>query len=139
MTATFEQAVDEIFTVFKDAWDTTGFVALYPNTNQQPPTGTTPWARASLVHTTGGQATLANHNGQRRYERVGIFTAQIFVPIGEGLSRGNALAKIVADAYEGTATPSQIWFRDVRKTEVGPDGSWYQINVTASFTYDEVK
>lgn len=140
MTATFDTANNEILDTFKAAWDTTGHVALYENVKGDKPSGNSdPWARVTVRHSFGEQATLANAGGQRRWNREGIITVQVFIPLGEGLSEGYALAKIVADAFEGAATPSAVWFRNVRVNEVGPDGEWFQINVLADFTYDEIK
>lgn len=138
MTTTFENAVNEILDVFHTAW--TPRPAAYPNVSFTPPAGSSdPWARVSLAHVTGNQATLSNPTGQKRWRRNGILTVQVFTPLGEGLSEGYSLAKVVADAYEGTATPSQVWFRNVRINEVGPDGEWFQTNVLVDFTYDEIK
>ena len=139
MTATFQEANDEVLAVFKAAWDTTGFIAVYENVRGDKPTTTAPWARASLRNVTGRQATLANHDGVRRWRRDGILTIQIFVPLGEGLQEGYSLSKVVTDALEGTSTPSAVWFRNVSVNEIGPDGEWFQFNVLAEFTYDEVK
>lgn len=139
MTATFQVAKDEILGVFKTAWDTTGHIALYENVAGAVPPTVAPWARVSLRHLSGRQASLAGGSGKRRYDRDGLITVQIFVPSGEGLLEAYNLAKIVADAFEGAATASQVWFRDVRINEVGPDGSWFQVNVVAGFTYDEIK
>ncbi len=144
MTATFEEAVDDILTMFKDAWDTTGFGVIYENVvaaegSTVPPTSTDPWARVMVRHVTGNQSSLSGGLGTQRYTRTGVLIVQIFVPVGEGLSQALQLGKIVADAYEGKASPLQVWFRNVRVNEVGPDGDWYQVNTIANFTYDEVK
>lgn len=138
MTATFAEAYGEILTKFKAAWDTTGFDALYPNLAGDPPTDPAPWARVSISHSPGSQ-TLGDDTTGRRYERYGLLLVQVFVPTGEGLPRALNLAKIITDAFEGATTPSGVWFRNVRVNEVGPDGSWYQVNVIAEFTYDEIK
>ena len=141
-SATFNEANNEILAAFKAAWDTTGFVVAYENVKSQdtvPPSGSAPWARVTLRHTFGDQASLASVGGVRRWRRDGLVTVQIFIPLGEGLSEGYSLAKTVVDAFEGTATASSVWFRNVRVNEVGSDGEWYQVNVLADFTYDEVK
>lgn len=139
MSATFEIANGEILTLFKTAWDTTGHIALYENIAGDPPSTPIPWARISLRHRTGGQTAISGADGKRRYDREGVVTVQIFIPNGKGLSQGYSLGKIVVDAFEGKATPSQIWFRDVINKEIGPDGEWFQFNVTAEFMYDEIK
>lgn len=139
MSATFEQARDEMLAVFKAAWDTTGHYAAYPDRPEEKPKGADPWARVTVRHAVGEQGSLANHEGRRRWERRGTLFVQIFTPSGEGLSRSDTLAKIVVDALEGKSTPRGVWFRNTRINEVGPDGDWYQVNVLADFIYDEVK
>jgi hypothetical protein len=67
---------------------------------------------------------------------------QVFAPLtaGEGLTQAEALAIIARDAFEGkTAGAGQVWFRNVAINEIGPDGPWFQINVSADFLYDETK
>jgi hypothetical protein len=68
-----------------------------------------------------------------------LLAVQIFTPSGEGLSEAYNLGKILMDAFEGYATPSQVWFRNARTNEVGPSDSWYQTNFLVDFTYDEMK
>lgn len=139
MTATFEQARDDIFSAFKAAWGVTTFPVVWPDKPAEKPSGRTPWARVTIRHAGGFQATLSNINGQRRWRRNGVVIVQVFTPSGEGLSRAYDLAKIACDAFEGVSTPRGVWFRNARINEVGPDGDWQQVNVLADFEYDEVK
>lgn len=139
MSATYAEAYDAVLLLWKAAWDTTGYTALYENVGGKVPTGTTPWARVSMQQAIGQNASLSGALGTQRYERSGILFTQIFIPIGKGLSEGHALSKIVADAFEGQATSNGVWFRNTRINEVGVDGDWYQINVLTDFIYDEVK
>lgn len=138
MTATFDQATDEILAVFKTAWDATGHIAVYENVEGAKPTAQDPWARPTINHGTGNE-TLGGAGGVKRYDRTGILTIQVFIPNGQGLSPGNALGKILADAFEGVATPSQVWFRNFRFLNIGPAGEWFQFNAVVDFAYDEVK
>lgn len=141
--ASIEQAANEILSVFKTAWDTTGFNAVYENVREHGthaiPATQVPWARVRLVHADGGAASLSGALATKRYRRDGFLTVQVFVPSGEGLSRARQLAKIVMDAYDGASTPGGAWFRNARLNEVGPDGNWFQVNVLVDFTYDEIK
>lgn len=141
MTATYEQAQDDVFGAVKAVWDGTGNVMLYPGVSNYlvPPTTAAPWARAKIVHGGGLQGSLTDSSGKRRWTRLATLTIQIFVPRGQGLSPAYRLAKILGDGLEGKATPRQVWFRNVRLTEVGPDGEFYQLNLLADFTYDEIK
>ena len=143
MTANYTTAVNEIQTLLKAAWDTTGFPLKYQNVKgaaDPPPSTTTPWARSTIQHTPGGQVSLSGGvGGAKRWQKNGFLTVQIFVPAGEGLSEAYALAKTVEDAFAGVETPSAVWFRNPRINEVGPDGEWYQVNFVVDFTYDEIK
>lgn len=147
MTATFLEAVDDILTIFKTAWDaaaTNPTLVDYPNTVpangvKLPPDDNRSWARVTIQHIGGRQSSLSGALGVQRYERTGILTVQIFVPAGEDLSEAHILAKVVIDAYEGVASPRQVWFRNARMNEIGPDGDFYQVNVLVDFTYTENK
>lgn len=139
MSATYAEAVDSILGLFKTAWDVPGHVALYENIAGDVPSGVAPWARVSLRHLAGNNSSLSGALGVQRYDRAGLLTVQIFVPVGEGLSEAHTLAKIVTDAYEGVATTNGVWFRNSRVNEIGPDGDWFQINVIIDFIYDEIK
>ena len=139
MSATHEQANDDILTLFKAAWDATGLPVLFENIAAELPPITTAHAKVFLRHGPGRQASLSGALGTQRFDREGIVTVQIFIPTGEGLSEGYRLGKIAADAFEGQATPRQVWFRNVRVNEIGPSGGWYQFNALAEFTYDEIK
>jgi len=96
------------------------------------------WARCIVRHGGGSQRTLGGR-GSRRFSREGFVFVQVFVPRGEGVTLADRLGKIASTAFEGNATPGGIWFRNVRAIEVGSDAQWYQMNVVAEFTYDDIK
>lgn len=141
--ASLTDARDEMLALFKAAWDgapaSANVPVRYPDRKEDKPPSGAPWARVSVTHANSGQATLANHDGKRKFTRNGVITVQIFTPFGRGSNDADALAKIAQDAFEGKATANQIWFRDVTVNEIGQDGEWNQTNVLATFTYDEVK
>ena len=149
MTSTIKNARDEIISIFYTAWqaDSTsnGLKVLYDDVISDVPTtpdadGNLPaWARITVAHTGGTQGSLSDQNGMRRWTRTGIVTVQIFTPIGTGLSLADELSMIAVAAFEGKSTPSNIWFRNVSNKEIGTDGEWFQTNVSAEFTYDEVR
>jgi hypothetical protein len=147
MPATPEQARDAILDLFKTAWDTgsaplNGGVAvpvvwtnIDPGAHQPKDS---PWARITVRHSGGGQSTLAEPLDQRN-ELSGTVFVQIFTPVGiRGQTLADRLGKIALETFEG-ATAGAVWFRRVQLREVGPDGPWYQINVSADFAYDQVK
>ncbi len=149
MTANIKTARDEIYSIFVTAWknnadsqnvkvlfaDVSSDVPVASSANSNPP----PWVRISIQHTNSTQGSLSNDNGRRRWTRTGIVTVQIFTPYGTGLSLADNLAMIALGAFEGKATPSHVWFYNVRPEEIGQDGAWFQTNVYAEFTYDEVR
>jgi len=141
MSLTRAEAIDEMLTVFHGAWSPTGHPVKYDNVGaiSPPPTTTSPWARVVLRHATSEQATLSGVAGNRRFRRSGSITVQIFTPVGEGLPSDEDLPKIVQDAYEGVTTPGGVIFRSVAISEIGSDREWFQVNVVASFEYDEIK
>jgi len=147
---TAEQARDYILAKFKAAWDANSPAVNdgaappveYPNMPQQPhlADGLVPWARVYVRHTSSDQSSLGAV-GQRRFTRYGIVTVQVFVPAGkQGLVRADRLGKVALDAFEGEETSTgDVWFRSALCREVGVVDDWYQMNVTAEFTYDFVK
>ena len=137
------QALDEILTPFKTAWDAEEDADLvkYDNVpnDQVPPATAMPWARVAVRHTTSDQASLCGALGTQRWKRKGVLVVQIFELTGQGLIGTTDLPKIIQDAYEGVRTVGGVWFTKVTINEIGPDGDFYQTNVTASFEYDEIK
>lgn len=142
MSLTYAQARDEMTRQVHTAWRTAN--PTYEMVFDDRPTNTPrskdlPWARLTIQHNQGGQAAMANPIGQKLFHRDGLLTVQIFTPAGAGLQQSDVLAKVVSDALEGKATPGGVWFRQVRLKEVGPDGAFFQLNVTANFEYSEAK
>lgn len=142
MTATIDQARDEIFSTFNEAWKGDSASAqlpvLWPDRSQEPP-DTGAWCRVTLKHTSGRQATLSGEIGSRRFRSTGFVIVQIFTPTGMGLTLTDQLTKIAVRAFQGVTTASGVIFRDVRPTEAGQSGNWHQTNVLADFEYDEVR
>ena len=146
---THEAARDAILDKFKAAWDA-GTPAVnggdipsveWPNVDPPDPPlteGNAPWARVTVRHGPGGQATLGEA-GARRFSRTGTVTVQIFVPAAKrGLVTGDRLGNVALSAFEGERS-EDVWFSDVEMREVGVDGAWHQTNVSATFNYEVVK
>lgn len=146
MTATLTTARDEIHAAFQTAWDA-GAPALnggtappvsYDAVAFEAPTAAV-WARIRVRHEQGEQVTLGGP-ATRRFNKQGTVTVSIFAPLATTLdtTTAEALALVAKSAFEGKATPSQVWFRDVTVNEIGIEESWFQIDVIASFNYDEI-
>lgn len=146
---TLAQAVDDINQMFLDAWNA-GTPAVnggvvpeirwFATEEGAIPSSTVPWARVTATHNDSVQRSLGGP-GQRRFERRGIVTVQIFTPRGrgQGLSLAQQLATIARDAFEGKASPNGVWFQRVVVKDIGIDGPWEQTNVVATFLHDEIK
>lgn len=139
MTASYVEARNAIFKLIKNAWSPTGYKMIWPDKPDVIPTDRVPWARTTLQHITGAQSTLARFDGKSRFKREGIIAVQIFTPSGEGLSRSYELGNIITNAFEGVSTLNDVWFRNTRINEIGPESNWYQLNVLSDFIYDELK
>ncbi len=146
---TFDSARDEIFGLFNVKWnaDTPAINGGNPIPIEwqgvdsgAPPPADAAYARIILRYATSSQVTFGK-TGERRFLRPGFVTVQVFAPIsaGGGLSFAEQAAIIARDAFEGISTDSGIWFRNSRILDVGPDKSWYQMNVVNEFQYDELR
>jgi hypothetical protein len=139
-TLTVAEARDEILTLFKTAWGTNAptVPVFYDDLDETPPESGA-WVKVYVNLITARQASLAGSGGVRRWERFGQLYVQIFTESGLGLSLSDQLVTIVLNALEGATTPGGVWFRNVRPNEIGRDGKWWQVNVTADFVYDQIK
>lgn len=138
MSLTMKQAVDDMLGLFKTAWDTTGHEAFFENTRSNREEDLSPWAEIVVRHAAGQQDTLGGR-GSSSFVRLGAIIVTINTPSTSGLSEGYNLAKVVADAYEGVASPNGVWFRNVRINELGREGTFFQTNVLIDFEYYELK
>jgi hypothetical protein len=139
MSVTFREARDYILKTFKDAWDITGYPAVYTDVPDTVTPSNCVWARVILRHSTGNQASLTGcANGEQRWNNQGIVFVQIFAPVGDGSSAAYDAAQIVVNAFRD-AKGSEVWFRKSRINEIGNSGAFEQINVLSDFTYDEIR
>ncbi len=151
MSLTTPQARDEILARFYDDWRSKAplvWAGGVPRVlwdakeekDDKGPRADEPWARATVSHNVSPQRTFGEP-GNRRFDRLGIFTCQVFTPmsIEQSVTLAEDLGVIVRDAFEGNTTPGGVWFRNTRLQEVGPDEPWWQLNVSTEFNYDEIK
>jgi hypothetical protein len=148
--AVYVDALDQVQTALKTRWDAAAAAAIgttytpelkweMTDSSEEPKVKDRPWARCTIRHSTGGQRTLGGPGG-RRFRQFGIVIVQVFAPwrAGRGATLTHLLAQVAKDAYEGVST-RDVWFRNVRLSEVGHSGPWYQVNVVADFEWDEMK
>lgn len=132
---TYSEARDAILLVFKDCWP---YHAVYTDVPGSVPSSEILWARATIRHAAGGQATLAGAQNVRRWDRSGTVIIQVFAPVGDGSKAGYEAAQLVVDGFQAS-NHSNLWFRNVRMCEMGTSGAFEQFNILATFFYDDVR
>jgi len=143
----YEQAIDEIFTVFHDAWTTeapaiVGYVPGVRYQGVEEPSKlpvSVYWARVTQQTVADAQSTLRDGVCGQRYQTNGLVFIQLYCPKidSEGMSNGRKLAAAVRNSYRGKKTDGGIWFTNVRINEFEPEEKWYRLNVVAEYEYDE--
>jgi hypothetical protein len=133
-------ARETIYQRFVTQWGATS-AYTFDNENYDPPVAT-PWVRLAVRHrdsileAIGGTGT----GGMNRYQRSGVCQIQVFTPVNQGTRQSDTLVQAARAIFEGiTLASNAIRFNNVDITEIGPDGSWYLVNVDAAFQYDERK
>lgn len=137
LSLTFEEARDEIFTLIKTAWDTTGFPIKWPGVKFDKPEPASVWAEVIFHHLAGGQQGFGS--GVNMWKRAGSMLVRVYCPMGEGFTLAYRNAKVIADAIEGNATPGGVWFRDTSIREGDEVGEYELVTVETIFHYTEVK
>jgi hypothetical protein len=134
--ATQMGAVDEMLSIVKTAWDAhaSGAPLYYDNQDGDRPDSPATFGRAVVRHFDGAQISIGDQSLKRRFG--GLFV-QIFVPQGSGQVSIRELSDQVMFAIED-ARPSTVRLTDVQVNELGTDGTYFQVNVYANFSYDRV-
>lgn len=127
-----QEAKNTMLLVFKQAWDATGFQAVYEDTQTVALQNT--WARAIVRHADGRQSSLADSNGVRLYESVGTLWIEIRCPRGTGGTQGYQLGNMVMSAFK-RAKSGALWYRRIRMSDPMPDGAFELTQVLVDFTY----
>ena len=146
---TYENAVNEIFSLFNTKWqaNTTAIVGYIPTVFWQGvkepnlPDSSKYWARISTRMVLEQQSSISacvGPEGMKKYESVGIVTVQLFCPqsdIQVG-ARGRKLAQMVKNIFRRRST--NVWFLDSTLQELSPEPSWFRFNITAELHFEEV-
>ncbi len=139
MPNTDQEARNAISAFILPFWNTaTGSAFLaYDNMPGEPPDALPLWGRLHIRGQTSGKVSLGNTNA--RFRRTGTVFFQVFVTPDKGMETINAAATALAEAFEdaGPSDADGIWFRDTAVRPVGSrDGTYFQVNVETTFTYD---
>ena len=151
MSITYSQAVDEINTMFLNAWNAnSNAIAGYipeirweGNEREPIPDNKLFWCRASIKSVLEQQASLANSvgiPGQRIFTAHGLVIVQLFCPknVLNSLPVGRQLAGVAQNAFRGKASPGGVWFLNVTVKDFPQEENWYRLNVVAQYSYDEI-
>lgn len=130
-----ELARDEMLAVFKTAWDGTGYAVAWPDNAAAPPATEEPWARVTLRHADGMQGSLSGPTGARLQTYIGTLWVELYIPKGQGVTMGYALARLVLEAFR--AARGAVWYRKLRFREAGDDGAYSRVIALIDFTYDD--
>lgn len=132
----FSDAEAEIRKFFDTGWASATEVA-YPDLEFTVPTNTT-WVRFDVRENDGTQVSMGSV-GNNRFRHFGIITIQVFQPSGQGSVDARDKANKALSVFMGKKTTNDIQFTDVQARQIGNDGKgFYQVNVLASFYYDEL-
>jgi len=137
MSLSPDEADKAIQEVFNQAWGKTTPVA-WDNLDFDAEAQNKPWVRLNVQFTTGSISELGLV-GDRRFRNEGLVFVQVFTPVGGGKSVNTLLATTARNVFRGVQLAGGLWFRKAEIIEVGPDGKWYQQNVSAEFIFDEVE
>ena len=129
------EAQDALLALITTTWTANagGAQLFYDNQGVDRPDSPALFGRAIVRHGRGTRTTL----GVNRFRRFGTVFVQAFVPQGSrrDLAILRDLTDDIAHAIE-EATIAGIRIQDVDINELGSDGTYFQINVAAQFTYD---
>lgn len=106
-----------------------------PAETEEPPPA---WARVTLQHASGGQASLTGALGTKLYDRRGLLTIQLFTRY-DGLITADAAAESIEDFFINNASDSEVEYFNVVSQEVGEEGPWFQTNIVIDFEYRQVR
>ncbi len=147
MTATLEQARDDLLGVVQTFWNgevTSPAKLLFEDKGGSRPierdadNKVLPWARANVRHSYGFQSGMSNSGGGHKFTALGMLTIELWYPAGKGHREVDLFAQLAVDDLRGTRTANGVILLNVRFVEMGQDGIWFRSNVLADFEYDQV-
>ena len=138
---TFTATAQSIRSRFTDEWTLVrpGIAIAYDNAAFDPERDArdgnrnpAPWVRLTIIPGEGFQASLGT---PRVWRSTGVAVVQIFTPLARGDGAAHGLADDTAAIFRGTRVDGVV-FRAPSLTRIGPEGAWYQMNVSTPFHAD---
>lgn len=95
------------------------------------------WARVSKQVVKDSQSALANANGQRVFETIGLLYVQLFCPRNQPatLQNGSNIAVAMQAAFREQSPSGEIWFLNQAIREMPETPENYPITVVTEFRY----
>jgi hypothetical protein len=141
-----DQAIDEMCTMLKNAWEGNSDTLNIPITwadvsgdrqgSPDPFQNPAPFLLVYTLHEGGSQQSLRSQGRQARYEYTGTLMANLHVQEGKGSIHALPLISVASSAFASQASPNGVWFRNTKITSIGPQGVWYVMAMTTDFLYD---
>lgn len=128
-------AREAVYQRFKANWTSTPYALENEKTRLH--IGNADWARVSVRVLAGGQYTLGEKNN-RRYERQGMITIEIFTLKNKGMRDAGTLGEAAQSVFEGESF-SGVWCLNSRIRDTGTDGKWQKTSVEVDIRYYETK
>jgi hypothetical protein len=138
-----QAAIDSIFGEFYTEWVANAPaptpVIAWQDVPFDPPDDCASWARVSVRHSDSDIASLGGV-GARKWRTEGRVWVQIFTKLGVGRNASDGLVEVAIDVFRGkkVGISPVVRFWDIKPIEIGPEGPWFQQDVSVHFWYDEV-
>lgn len=142
---TYQDAKDELFGIVRSVLISTAITTLfgyeidtrYSGVPGEKPDQSRLWARVSAQLVTDGQTALANNNGVKLYEAVGLLYVQLFAPrnIPGGEDKAEQLAEAIRSEFRKASPSGLIWFRNQKIVDLPETLESYPKNVVTTFSY----
>ncbi len=128
---------DSIFTAFSAFWAGRTQIAA-PNVAFDPaeiPEDETAWVRLYILGDVQGQSRLSRSVNPDHFARSGIFTIEVYVREDGDLDEAYTLADAALEFLESPGVAASNFSNVSTPQEFGPDGTWFQVTVSAAFVY----
>jgi hypothetical protein len=127
-----------LFDRFKAQWDAGAYSAVtvaWPNKKFTPPDNAS-FVRVLYFPVAARQASLAG-TSNRLWRHTGLVTVECFAPIDDDTEDALGMADHVVSIFRGQ-TLSGVRCRAPEPNVIGPQGSFYQVNVSTPIEYNDV-
>ncbi len=112
-------------------------VAYTNNENFTKPSNSS-WVRFSIQNNDSFQATLGIAP-VRRFERLGLITAQVFIPVNTGTYEGDILCESIINIFEGKRFGIIVCGTGVYSETGVTETDWFQFNIIIPYDFDQKK